>query len=60
MVLLFFIRRLYYQSSDTSCSESGESQDGKLAKTENFHVVAQEDINKYDFPAELAEYANEY
>ena len=47
-------------SSDTSSSESGESEDGKLAKTEKFHVVAQEDINKYDFSAELAEYANEY
>ena len=54
-MLLFFI-----SSSKTSSSESGENRDGKLAKTEKFHVVAQEDINKYDFPAELAEYANEY
>ena len=47
-------------SSDTSSSESGESEDEILAKTERFHVVAQEGINKYDLPAELAEYANEY
>ena len=47
-------------SSDTSSSESGKSRDEILAKTERFHVVAQEDINKYDLPAELAEYANEY
>ena len=30
-------------------------------KTESFHVVAQEGINKYDLPsAELPEYENEY
>ena len=47
-------------SGDTFSSESGESQDEKLAKTERFHVVDQKDINKCDFPTELAEYANEY
>ena len=41
----------------TSFSERTET--GK--KTERFHVVAQEGINKYDLAsAELAEYANEY
>ena len=32
----------------------------RLAKTERFHGMAQADINKYDLPVELAEYANEY
>ena len=32
----------------------------RLAKTETFHGMAQADINKYDLPVELAEYANEY
>ena len=47
-------------SSDTSSLESGENQDEKLVKTERFHVMAQEDFNKYNLIAELAEYANEY
>ena len=47
-------------SSDTSSLDSGENQDEKLVKTERFHVMAQEDFNKYNLIAELAEYANEY
>ena len=47
-------------SSDTSSLDRGENQDEKLVKTERFHVMAQEDFNKYNLIAELAEYANEY
>ena len=45
-------------SSDTPSSKRGESQDEILAKTERFHVVANDNINKYDLPAKLAEHAN--
>ena len=46
---LFFMRRL--------CNQwSGESQDKKQAKTKRFHVVAREDIYKYDLLADLAEF----
>ena len=47
-------------SNETSSSESVESHDDKLTKIERFHVMTQDDINKYCLPAELAEYANEY
>ena len=40
-------------SSVTCSSESGGSQDVKLAKTERVHVASQGDLNKYDLPAEL-------
>ena len=43
-----------------SSSSSSTDEDEKKGKTEHFHLISHEDVNKYDLPEDRTSYVNEH